>query len=83
VGRSVSEPQPVVMLPDTNAVDTPEERYGRCARWWNVAAARYNSAADTYLSAQRELEDAERWLDEARDDLDRAAAVLGLPGAPS
>lgn len=70
------------MLPNSNGRDSAEERYEACVRWWNVAVSRYNAAADAYESAQAELRDAGCCLDEARGDLDRAAAVLGLPGAP-
>jgi hypothetical protein len=72
----------MTMLPNTNGVDSAEERYERCVRWYNVAVSRYNSAADAYEAADRELRDADCWLDEARDDLNRAASAVGLPGAP-
>jgi hypothetical protein len=70
------------MLPNTNGRETAYERYDRCVRWYNIAAGRFNSAIDAYEAADRELRDAERWFTEARDDLHRAAAVLGLDGAP-
>lgn len=68
------------MLPNTNAVDTAEERYERCVRWYNVSVTRYNAALDAYEAADREIRDAEQWLDEARDDLNRAATAVGLSG---
>lgn len=70
------------MLPNANGRDTPEQRYGKAVNSWNVAVGRFNSAAGALEWAEREYADAQRWLDEARSDLDRAAAVVGLPGAP-
>jgi len=70
------------MLANTNGIDTAEERYDRCVRWYNIAVSRYNQALDWYEAADREMRDAGRWFTEARDDLNRAAAVLGLDGAP-
>jgi hypothetical protein len=72
----------VTTLPDSNGVDSAEERYEQCIRWWNVVVSRYNSAVDSYDAAEREMQDAEHWLNEARGELNRAASVVGLPGAP-
>jgi exonuclease VII small subunit len=72
----------VTVLPNTNGIDTADERYDRCVRSYNIAVSRYNSAADYLESAEREYADAERWYAEARDDLNRAAAATGAPGAP-
>ena len=69
-------------LPNSNGRDTPEQRYDKAVNSWNVAVGRFNSAADALEWAEREYADAKRWLDETRSDLDRAAAVVGLPGAP-
>jgi hypothetical protein len=70
-------------LPNTiGGGETPESRYHRCVRSYNVVVARYNSACDYLDAAQREYDDAAMWLDEACRDLNRAAAVLGWEGAP-
>jgi hypothetical protein len=72
----------VTELPDSiGGGETPESRYNRCVRSYNISVARYNSAVDYLASAQREYEDARMWLDEACDDLNRAASVLGREGA--
>jgi hypothetical protein len=73
---------PAVALPNTNGTDSPQERYDKCVRWYNIAVSRYNSAIDQFEAARRELDDAGRWFSEARDDLNRAAAVMGEHGAP-
>ena len=70
------------MLPSTNGLETAGERYDRCVRSYSIAVSRYNAAVGYLESAECEYADARRWLDEARSDLDRAAAVVGLPGAP-
>jgi hypothetical protein len=72
----------MTMLANTNGIDSAEERYEKCVRWYNTAVGRYNSAVDVYESAERELRDASQWLDQARDDLNRSASAVGLPGAP-
>jgi hypothetical protein len=73
---------PETMLPNTNGIDSAEQRYDRCVRWYNTSVSRYTSAIDAFDAADRELRDAERWFTEARDDLNRAAAAIGAPGAP-
>jgi hypothetical protein len=69
-------------LPNSNGRDSAEQRYAACVRSYNVAVSRNNAAVDAYEWAIGELQDAERWLTQAREDLNRAAAVLGMPGAP-
>jgi hypothetical protein len=67
-------------LPDSiGAGETPEQRYERCARWYNVTVGRYNAAVDALTSAEAEFRDAEMWLNEARDEMNRSASVIGLP----
>lgn len=67
-------------LPDSiGGGETPDQRYHRCVRWYNVTVRRYNAAVDAIEAAEAEVRDAKMWLDEARDEMNRAASVIGLP----
>jgi hypothetical protein len=40
------------MLPNTNGIDSAEDRYEKCVRFYDTAAGRYNAALD-WLEASR------------------------------
>jgi hypothetical protein len=66
------------MLPNTNGQETPDERYDRCFRWYEICARRLGTAANQLVAARREYDDAKMWMNEAESDLDRAASAIGL-----